>query len=435
MDRRPTQPDQGGLGDRVTAGAVILAALWCLMLNLQIPPGLYGWSAVNLWFDSDVGRVVNNMTIIETGHGATFKHPIFSITLLPPTRALLAMGLSLHQALALILAVNAGLFAFLIDRTGHRMGLRPLDRTLLLALCLGGAGSVFWLPVPETFPFGATTLMAALYVVTRVPAPDGRWAQAMPWAAGVVLAMSMTITNVLMVVAGGAVALVLAGSRWRKLIPSLLLGGVLGLSVLVVVALIQDAFFGEAGLFFNPFSLAREMQFVGESEASSLTQRLQTLWLQPIIAGAPMMPSQIALNEIGVANTGLLADGRWPMGLVGQIAMAGWLGLIGWAGWTLIRNPWTGQEDAQRIWLTVAGFLGLNTLLHLIYGKTVFLYLAHFIGPLALTIVVPVLMQGGVRARLVVAVVAVLAIISNTMSYLAAMGMAETLLLGLTVGS
>ena len=432
MDRGTLKSEQGGWGDRITAGAVIIAALWCLMLNLQIPPGLYGRSAINLWFYSDVGRVVNNMTIIESGHGATFKHPIFSITLLPPTRALLAMGLSLHQALALIMVVNAGLFAYLMDRMGNRMGLLPLDRALLLALCLGGTGSVFWLPVPETFPFGATTLIAALYVVTRVPDQSGRWAQAMPWAAGVVLAMSMTITNVLMVVAGCAVALVLAGSRWRKMIPSLLLGGVLGLSALVVVALIQDALFGEAGLFFNPFSLANEMQFVGESEASRFTQRLQTLWIQAIIAGAPMMPNDISLNELGVANTGLLADGRWPMGVVGQIALAGWLGLTGWAWWTVIGNPWTGQEDAKRIWLTVVGFLGLNTLLHLIYGKTVFLYLAHFTGPLALTIVVPVLMQGGVLSRLVVAVLAVLAIVNNALSYLAALDMAETLLLGLT---
>ncbi|WP_103336390.1 hypothetical protein [Pseudotabrizicola formosa] len=401
---------------------------------MQIAPDLYGWSAVNLWFDADVGRVVNNMTIIEKGHNATFKHPIFSIVLLPPTRALLALGLSLHQALALILAVNAGLFAFLMDRTGHGMGLRPLDRALLLALCLAGAGFVFWLPMPETFPFGATTLMAALYIITRVPAPVGRWAQAMPWAAGVMLAMSMTITNILMVVAGGAVALVLAGSRWRELIPSLLLGGALGLSVLVVVALLQDAFFGDAGLFFNPFSLANEIQFVGQSDASSLIQRLQTLWLQPVVAGSPVMPGQIGLNNMGVANAALLADGRWPMGMVGQSAMVGWLGLIGWAGWALIRNPLVGQEAARRIWLTAVGFLGLNTMLHLIYGKTVFLYLAHFVGPLVLVIVAPVLMQGWIRARLLVAAVVVLAMISNAMSYLVALDMAETLL-GLTVGS
>jgi hypothetical protein len=408
---------------------VLAAVLWCLWLNHQVPGDLLSRGAINLWFDSDVGRVVGNMTILEEGHGSTFKHPVFSILLLPPTRVLMAMGLPRDLAIASLLALNAGLFLLLLDRLAARMGLRPLDRALLGGLTLASSAFVFWFAMPETFPFGATTLLAALYVLARAldrAAPEG--GSVLAWGLALILAMSMTITNILMLVAGAGVALWQAALRGPVLRRGII-GAALGLAALAALALVQNQFFGNAGLFFNPFALAGERQFIDLQDSTPFLARLQTLWLQVMVAGTPQAAADIALNAANVPSGGLHLDGTWPQAWPGVAALAGWVVLILAAGVAWLRRP---VHDATP---TIAAvFVLLNTLLHLAYGATVFLYLAHFLGPVVL-LVAGGLLRGPQTPppglRLLVAAVAILALYANVTTFQAALGMAEEIFLRL----
>ena len=112
---------------------------------------------------------------------------------------------------------------------------------------------------------------------------------------------------------------------------------------------------------------------------------------------------------------------------VSKTRLAGWLGMILWTCWIVGRTSWTVQNVAGCIWLTAASFLALNTILHLVYGRTVFLYLAHFLGPLVVVILVPLLSHGGVRARVLVVALVALALFGNVTTYLTALEIVESL--------
>lgn len=424
-------PSQTRLGDAVTLAFVCGAAAWVLLLNSLLFPAAYDRAAINIWFDSDVGRVVENMTVRETGHAAAFKHPIFPIVAFPPTKLLTLLGASRDAALAIVLALNASAFVWLLDRLARRLGLASLDRALLLLACLGSAGFMFWFPVPETFPFGATTMLAALLLVTTrgdgSPAPaEGRLAATWRWAAATALAMSMTITNILMALAGALDAI---RGRWRaegrrdvpKVLRTVLTGGVAGVLVVALVAVAQDRIFGEAGLFFNPNALLGERQFIGGEAASSLLARLQTLGAQVMVAGAPAAPSRIGIGEDGVALAGLRLDGRWPAGPLGLAALAGWCVVVAIAAWRLLASlprPATRPEGGSAsgtpaVTSTALLFLAANGTLHLVYGSAVFLYLAHFVGPAVLVAAGTALQGGATGARIGVALLAVLSLAAN----------------------
>lgn len=396
------------LGDPVAWIFALIAAAWCAILNGLLPTMAYEWAGINLWYASDIGRVVKNMTVLNEGHSVTFKHPIFSIVTLPPTRGLMAMGLTRDMALAAMLALNAAIFTLLLGTLCRRLGLAAIDRALVLSAALASTGFIFWFTVPETFPFGATTLLAALLLVTPRRDHDDRLARPLPWALASFAATSMTITNIMIVLSGAALAL---WTYWRKrgdlvLLRPILIGGVVGMVALAAVAIFQDRIFGEAGLFFNPVAILNERQFVGEDNASSFFQRLQTLWIQVMVAAEPDLPHALRLNDAGVFDEGIWVDGSWPHDMAGLLAAILWIGLATGGVIRLVQVA-AGREAAameftnhQRTLLKVAAlFLALNTALHLIYGETVFLYLAHFIGPTLLVTLCLILGRGTPNMR------------------------------------
>jgi hypothetical protein len=400
-------------GDAVTAAFVLAAAAWSLVLNGWLPEGSYERSFINIWFESDIGRVVANMTDRQEGHTVAFKHPVFSILLYPPTALLMLLGATTVTAVAAVLAVNAALFAWTFDRLLCRLGLDARDRLLAGALCLGAGGFVFWFGTPETFPFGATTILLALLVLDtafrRRPAGPGSGA----WAWATAISMSMTITNVAVAAGAGLVALGRRGASPFLTVRTAVIGAMIGVIGLAALAVAQDRLFGNAGLFFNVRSLAGETKFFAAPEDTSPAGRLQTLYVQTVVVAEPAGPQQLLRKPDGSASGALRSDGRWPASATGLVAGAGWgLLLLAAAG----AVAWRARSVPTLVWISLA-FLCLNTAIHLVYGARVFLYAAHFLGPLLLVVLWGVLVAPPFAARrtmrALLAFVAVMAAVSN----------------------
>lgn len=179
--------------------------------------------------------------------------------------------------------------------------------------------------MPETLPFGATTLLMALLVLFPRKPPAGAGA-ARRWAVATGLAMSMTITNLLVVAVAAAIVAPRAlggGARSIRAGPTPIVpGGAAGPAGLAVLVVPQDRLFGDVGLFSIPTALVAERQFVGGDDAPSGVARQQTLLAQSQVVGTVAGPPEVALAGSGVSDDGLVVDGRQPADAMGLAATA-----------------------------------------------------------------------------------------------------------------
>ncbi|WP_425041419.1 hypothetical protein [Primorskyibacter sp. S187A] len=398
--------------------AALAGAIMSLWLNAGSAEHVLSRDFINIWFDSDIGRVADNMTIRDEGHMATFKHPIFSITTYPLTSAARLLGLERETALAAVLALNAAVFMALFVTLLQRAGVRAQEQALGAVLCLGSGGVVFWFGVPETFPFGATSVLASILILDLARARLDTGPAWPRWAVATALSLSMTITNI--VAAFGAAALMLLrSSDWMRSLRVILIGGTAGVIGLAVIAVVQDQLFGDAGLFFNPRALIGETQFFASQLDTLLLGRLQTLFVQTVAVGPPMLVE----GAPGTAGQ-FRVDARWPESGLGWMATLDWM-LLALVSLGLIAVHWRRMPPVVAI---CALYLLLNTIIHLIYGAAVFLYVAHFVGPLLIVILWGFAQKTEALNRagsIALAVVAVMVMGSNIMTYRATMAAAD----------
>lgn len=362
--------------------AVLLAIAGSFWLSGWQPRDVADFAFLNLWLDADIPRVLENLTVREYGHSVTFKHPIASILLYPPVAIIRALGAEPLLAARILMAINAGLFFWLFDIALRRVRLDWTDRAAIIALSFGASGFVIWFGIIETFPIGGTSLLLGLLLAdSAIQAPTSR-ARRRYWALATFVTMSITLTNVMLAGAAGLVALWHQKRRewWQDCVP----GIALGLAMVTIMAIAQRFLFGGASLFFNPFPILAEMRFVTGAGAETLTisERLQSIYLQLLVMGEPIYTLRPALWEHGSETAFHVTDGHWPPDIIGQLAMAVWAVVLAISSWFL----W--QRRAQMpvmIQITLVFLFG-NTVLHLLYGTSVYLYAAHFLGLVMLAV-------------------------------------------------
>jgi hypothetical protein len=336
---------------------VVMSTVVFFLSSWMLP--FTGWKEFdNIYFQADIALVYSNMTEFDSNHHRTGMHPLFSIVMWPLVTLLVAISDATPAVIVrLLLAFNAGATAALAYLIVHRIAATRIDASLYTLLLCVSSSTVFWLTVPETFPFGGTTILFMLALAAIVARPR---IPALVFAN--VVTMSMTLTNWMVAIYA---TLRLLWPRWRTSVSVFVIAG-------CVVIL-----FGIASKLFIPSS-----GYVGDF-------RRYIAWIRPpatsdvrsFFAHSVVMPAPVfrtrgdgvleVVNEISPAGSG---SGTGAVGVVLWLLLLA----VGAAG-AVMRGA--GTRAFRDILLLC---LGSQFLLHVMFADGPFLFSAHFVPLLIL---------------------------------------------------
>ena len=380
----------GGSIAALAAGLVLAcvaaAATW--MNYAHFDQTLTLWERVDVWFAADIPRVADNLTDYTTGHRGAYKHPLFSIIFWSLTWVLSRFTQDAATAIGMLLALNAFAATMLLWRLLRWLGLALLDLVLCLVLFLTSAAFVFWFAVPETFAFGATSILLSLQLLTLPRSGPG--GSLLAEALLCMASLTVTITN-------WGVGLIAVAVRYALLRPQTWLapappggGGrarmvtvlsrpvaivVLAGSIALALAFVQNALFGQAGMFINVVSLAGESKFFVDVTLRSVLIRFFDLAVSPIVAGDVLSYAKEAIPGVAPERTALDMSNVAIVSGAQLVATVAWIGALLLACGTLVRRRGTDPVVLTAL-LSSAAFM----VMHFIYGSVYFLYVAHFVA-------------------------------------------------------
>ncbi|MBE7731950.1 hypothetical protein [Devosia faecipullorum] len=419
----------------VLATAVSFQASYYIGDNLYHMPFTSLDASEDIWFDSDTRSVVSNMTDITRHHWTLYKHPMFSGIAFPVTQAVAAIVGDTLLAVHIVYAANAPITVLLLWLLLARLGVASMDRALLCLLFIASSTMLFWYSVPETFPFGANTLLIALHAAIS-GRPQSRLGY-LGHALASLATFSMTITNWVAGMIATATAFSMLDRPLRTLselmrgrpeqwvrLKSVFLITASVLAVAVPIALLQNEIFGEASVFFYPPHLLNETEFMFDYRFSNPFMRPFVMLLSPIVVGTV---------ETWHDGTRLMADNFIPGTWYGLIALGLWIALLLGGLWTALnqfRDPSRDDAPARRLAIAASLSLLFMIVLHLVFGYLIFLYVPHTL-PYVLSIVgLLFLTPARNPARILTIALIVFALIHNLETLRASVAFIDTLLPG-----
>ncbi len=371
----------------VRSRALALEALWlaaigvsvfALVLALAHRAGalVYLPVAWDAWFDTDSTRVYDDISQRTSVLSRGSYHPLFGLVGHGPYALLSALlgarGFGVVQVELALVSAGLALACAALYRTA---GCRRCEASVFTALAVTSAAFVFFAGVPETFPFGALSIVAGLLAVARA-----RGDRASDVIVGLVAAVAaaITVTNVLPIAAAlwwrrrsvslariaGAAALALAlgtvAQVWvfpRSVLAPLQMLGLGATSIskpddVFTGDLVPPPSLGHLGRVVRVFFLHSAV--MPEPQVMGIAPRLLTL-----------VPSPLRVLSV----QGSPIDWRDPLYLSAAIA---WLALLGWAGARFVRGP------RSTISVLVVSGIAVQLVLHLVVGRETFLYALHF---------------------------------------------------------
>ncbi len=356
----------------------ILAIFGALGLLFWALYGSVGWGMAerhllenDLFFHSDVRRVVNDVTIPAASHRRTNVHPLF-VLLANPAGTLLAKALGSTEHAAVL--VNSLVGGMGIAAAGLFFALAgvPLRRGVLCTLLLGCSTThLYFGSLPETYAWSGLSIVL-LFLVALCRPNDWRWA----WPAGV-LAFGILSTNLAMaaitqgstLLPGGGAAYE-AGQAMRRFRRWVSYGAlVVGLTALLALA--QLAIWPTSALFFSPAAYRGESRFVKAPSASRHFAHREAKLLRHVFGYDWFAP---ALKKVSDHKRGyvmeLQGERLRAATLPGNVALILWLALLGGSVWGALH----GRLHRLPIFAALAVCLLFNQVLHTVYGDDFFLY-------------------------------------------------------------
>lgn len=354
--------DWKALAPDLTIGATIAVAgfVLCLALFFQLGPAVYDMSTWDFWFESDPSRVYDlGLDRKSIHHHSTSHHPLFSLFYFPPIFVLVeGFGLDPATATGIVLALVAGIWLALGYAALRLLGLARIDSGVFTVLMATSAAAMFWFPVPETFSFGALTLMAVVCAAALFEKRGG--APAWVFAAIAAFSLTMTTTNWL-----AGLALLYVFLPWpnatRRAAESM---------ILVLAAwTVQHTIFPETDTFLNIFR-GSEVDYVFNEEALGILPKLIAFFFHGVVMPdisiaygyrltvQPKLPGEGDVHSVfaAVLWAALLAAGAWGAAL------------------RIRSNGLMGSKAVLVLLLAIAGQL----LITILFGIESFLYSAHF---------------------------------------------------------
>ncbi len=345
---------------------VVFGAALTLFLSLGswIDPRMLERQTLDVWFQADIARVFENLTLRWSSHARTSHHPAFSLIGYSPTFVLIR-GVGLEPALAarLVVALVGAAWGACIYLSLRWMGLRTLEALLFTTLGLTSASALAWFTVPETFSFGSLAIgLGALTVAAGTERlKRGDWDVL---ASAAMLATTKT---------NWAIGILASWVRhgWRS-VPRI---AVNAFALVVVLWSVQEWIFPDTGWFLS----------LGRPEAGAI--------LAPDAMGVQGVVRSVLVHTIvfpAIAVVDFPNLGEWPLMVTQRsgIGSSGAFGLIASLGWmaVLCIGVYTALSSRapRGLGFFLLAALGTQLVLHLLFGDETFLYSAHFLPLLVL---------------------------------------------------
>jgi hypothetical protein len=362
-----------------------------------LPPVLL--QTYDVWFESDLARVYDNMADRWSNHYRTKVHPLFSLLTHPLVYAFTKfVGLAPTTAIRILNAVVAGAWLVVLFSIMRLAGCRMFDAVLFSLIAACSAGAVFWLVVPETYPLGSLSILLA--VLLALVAERRRVAE---WQFLLVsaLTLSVTVTNWM----AGIVA-ALAHHPWRRAMQI----GVNAFCIVVVLWGVQKYVFPSAQFFIGD---REETKYLLDPDAGGFLGVTRSFFSHSVV-----MPSVRIAGDLGWQ----LVDAHDPMGwpkLVTQNSPLGTGSPVAWAStiaWLVLLSMGVWSLFTMRRYSRFRFVLGTVLLgqfvLHSVYGNETFLYSLHFVPLLVIVASLSTL----TRARPIALMASILVFVSMTLN-------------------
>ncbi len=319
------------------------------------------FSVSDVWFESDINRVFENMTDRNKSYAWGNTHPLFpTVGFLSTFLFQTIFHLQPITATRITVSTVSGLIVGTMFILFRLLGYKKIEAVLFSILASATAAARFWFVVPETFLFGGETILLILCIVALA---GYRKLSPCWYIAANIISASMTTTNWM-----AGIAATISGNRWKqwlKIFASALV-------IFILLATIQKIFFPTAALraIFGPGS---QLDYVSlPSSSNGLLERYRTFFFHSIV-----MPSIQIINCSSVADRGQvmsiqasgLGSGNWW----GNVAIVAWVGLLVlglYALFSLKQHP----QFRFTLGLTLLGQL----LLHSFHGFEIFLFSLHY---------------------------------------------------------
>ena len=144
--------------------AAVSLFVWTWNASGQLGPAIFDSSDV--YFEADNSRVFHEMIGTAGGQQRSHLHPLFSMLCGQVTQmAIKVAGLEPGVAVRVFVGATAAFWIASLFALFRLIGLRTFDAAVFVALGGVSSASMFWFSVPETFPFGAVSLLVPLLVL------------------------------------------------------------------------------------------------------------------------------------------------------------------------------------------------------------------------------------------------------------------------------
>jgi hypothetical protein len=356
----------------------VVGAVGSLALSGQLPRELYESDSLDVWFESDVPRMYENLTSRRTYSRST-HHPVFHLgAVLLGTLLVKIAGIDPVTALRGLLALTCGLWTAGVFALLRAVGCRRGDAVLFTGVGLSSASAVFFFALPDTFLVGSLTIiLALLWAAIDEPGQRSQIVEAFVSAG----TMGVSLTNWM----AGVLA-----SFWRRPLKQTLRICFGALAIVVLLWALQKTIVPNAEFFLAAHHTQQQGQMFSP-DAGGFSGVLVSFFAHTMV-----MP-EITVVDRATAGT------WWPSlltqkspaasaGAWGPVALIAWLVLLvlGVAALaTLGRRP--------RIRLLLASVILGQFALHFVYGNETFLYSLHWL-PLLLAVIA---LSSLTKARLV----------------------------------
>jgi hypothetical protein len=346
-----------------------VAALFALLVGIAIwnvqrsmDPRFFSAPAGNdVWFEADLPTVADTVLHRWSTQSRNARHPLFPLLATGSAYVLRAARLGDRAILALLSALIGAVWVSLFYVTARFVAGRRFDAIVFTLLACSTSSAMFFLIVPETYTFGACTLLVPL----ALSAVDSRrrWREGWYVAASAV-SLSVTSTNWMSGIAAAAV-------RWPRRRALQITAN--ALCCVIVLWAVQRVIFPSAPFFFG---YSNEHRFILPAASGGPGTIARALFFHTIV-----MPRLDLIPEpkwgwvMSVQHSGIASSGLW-----GAVATLLWGALLAATAFGLLTS-----SRHRPVGIALGATLIGQVLLHLVYGEETFLYSMHVAPLLILT--------------------------------------------------
>jgi hypothetical protein len=342
----------------------LFLVFWALYLHIGMAMEGRGTLRNNMFFHSDIGRVIGDIARANAPHDRTSVHPLFVLLTHPFGAGLNYLIKSPPLAAATLNSCVGGLSVALACLFFRIVGV-ALRRSSLGALFLGlSASNLCFGSAPETYIF---SLFSIILLFLGIALKPGDWRYFLPVG---ILSFGVLITNGAMAVITYAVSLARPVGWVRRLS----LAALLGVSILAAsaaLALLQKQIWPTSDLFFRPTALEREKGFASDRRTWQLVLQREALLLRYVLIFDFVAPKTYINKE--KANRPALQISSKSLNALpasGRLAAGIWSALMLWGVWLTAKYKLYRRAVMLGLLLCILD----NLFLHTFYGDDLFLY-------------------------------------------------------------